>query len=79
MVLMDWNMPGMDGLEAVRHQRAWPDYAGGPATARRLRELLRDAMDREGFMVYEYEWWHYDYKDWRRYRIGTESFESLGR
>ena len=69
----------MPSLYDEMSERAWPDYSGGPAAARRLRELLRDAMDREGFMVYEYEWWHYDYKDWRRYRIGTESFESLGR
>jgi D-alanyl-D-alanine dipeptidase len=51
--------------------RAYPDYTGGPAAARARRELLRDAMEAEGFMVYEYEWWHYDYKDWKHYRIGN--------
>ena len=34
-------------------------------------------MEAEGYMVYEYEWWHFDYKDWRRYRIGNITFEAL--
>jgi D-alanyl-D-alanine dipeptidase len=31
-------------------------------------------MEKEGFTVYDTEWWHFDYKDWPRYRIaeGTE-------
>ena len=58
-------------------ERAYPDYRGGPERARRLRELLRDAMEREGFMVYEYEWWHFDYKDWRRYRVLDVAFSAI--
>jgi D-alanyl-D-alanine dipeptidase len=27
--------------------------------------------------VYEAEWWHFDYKDWQRYRIGNDTFEKL--
>jgi len=34
-------------------------------------------MEAEGFTVYEAEWWHFDYKDWQRYRIGNETFEKL--
>jgi D-alanyl-D-alanine dipeptidase len=26
-------------------------------------------MEAEGFKVYEFEWWHFDYGDWRRYPI----------
>jgi D-alanyl-D-alanine dipeptidase len=58
-------------------ERAYPDYTGGTAAQRKLRDLLRTAMEAEGYMVYEYEWWHFDYKDWRHYRIGTLSFENL--
>jgi len=58
-------------------ERAYPDYQGGTAEQRRLRDLLRAAMEAEGYMVFEYEWWHFDYKDWRRYRIGTLNFEAL--
>ena len=31
-------------------------------------------MEREGFAVYETEWWHFDYKDWPRYAIGNEAW-----
>lgn len=59
-------------------ERAYPDYPGGTAEQRRLRGLLRAAMEAEGYTVYEYEWWHFDYKDWRRYGIGDLRFEELG-
>jgi len=36
-------------------------------------------MEAEGFKVYEAEWWHFDYKDWQRYRIGNERFEMISR
>lgn len=58
-------------------ERAYPDYTGGTAAQRKMRDLLRAAMEAEGYMVYEYEWWHFDYKDWRHYRIGNLSFDSL--
>jgi len=62
----------MPSLYDEMSERAYPDYPGGPAEARRLRDLLRQAMEKEGFSVYEYEWWHFDYQDWRRYRIGNQ-------
>jgi D-alanyl-D-alanine dipeptidase len=51
--------------------RAYPDYPGGTSLQRWHRKLLRDAMEAEGFTVYEAEWWHFDYQDWRKYRIGN--------
>jgi serine beta-lactamase-like protein LACTB len=57
--------------------RAYPNYWGGTSRQRWYRELLRRAMEDEGFTVYEAEWWHFDYKDWKSYRIGNESFEEL--
>ncbi|MGQ0649394.1 MAG: M15 family metallopeptidase [Gemmatimonadaceae bacterium] len=41
--------------------------------------MLRQAMEAEGFRVYEAEWWHFDYQDWRSYRIGNARFEEFGR
>ena len=59
--------------------RSYPDYPGGTSRQRELREILRAAMEAEGFLVYEAEWWHFDYKDWREYRIGNQRFEALGK
>ena len=58
-------------------ERSYADYQGGTAEQRRLRDLLRAAMEAEGFTVYPQEWWHYDYKDWREYPILNLSFSEL--
>jgi serine beta-lactamase-like protein LACTB len=57
--------------------RSWPGYLGGTALGRYHRDLLRRAMEAEGFTVYEAEWWHFDYKDWRKYPIGNRTFEEI--
>lgn len=57
--------------------RSFPAYRGGTSRQRWHRELLRQAMEAQGFTVYEAEWWHFDYADWRRYRIGNRRFEEL--
>jgi D-alanyl-D-alanine dipeptidase len=59
--------------------RSYPDYPGGTSRQRALRELLRDAMEAEGFTVFDAEWWHFDWKDWRQYRIENTRFEDLFR
>ena len=57
--------------------RAFPDYPGGTALARYHRELLRDAMETHNFTVYEAEWWHFDFDDWRSYPIMNLTFEEI--
>jgi D-alanyl-D-alanine dipeptidase len=59
-------------------ERAYPGYAGGTAEQRRVRDLLRRHMEAEGFTVYEYEWWHFDYRDWQSYAIQNVRFEDIG-
>jgi len=59
-------------------ERAAASYAGGTPEARTHRELLRAAMEKEGFRVYPVEWWHFDYKDWRKYPILDLPFSDLG-
>jgi serine beta-lactamase-like protein LACTB len=59
--------------------RAYPDYLGGTSRQRYHRGLLRTAMEDEGFTVYEAEWWHFDYRSWRQYRIMNQRFEDLGK
>jgi serine beta-lactamase-like protein LACTB len=57
--------------------RSYPDYIGGTSLQRWHRDLLRSAMEAEGFDVYDAEWWHFDYRDWRHYPILNVSFEEL--
>ncbi|MGH7719172.1 MAG: serine hydrolase [Gemmatimonadaceae bacterium] len=58
-------------------ERSYPDYPGGTSLQRWHRELLRDAMEEQGFIVYEAEWWHFDYEGWREYPIMNARFEAL--
>lgn len=58
-------------------ERSHINYQGGTDEQRRLRDMLRAAMEAEGFAVFEPEWWHYDYKDWRQYPILNISFEEI--
>jgi len=58
-------------------ERAHPNYGGGTPEQRAARDLLRKAMEAEGFTVNDDEWWHYDYRDWQSYRIGTVMFKDL--
>jgi len=58
--------------------RSFPNYPGGTSLQRWHRELLRHAMESEGFTVFETEWWHFDYKDWQEYPILNIPFEELG-
>lgn len=57
--------------------RAYPTYTGGTAEERANRDRLIRAMEAEGFTVNSDEWWHFDYKDWRLYRIGNAKFGEI--
>src|ERR1700682_5629908 len=58
-------------------ERSHINYACATPEAKHLRELLRAAMEAEGFAVYEPEWWHYDYKDWKEYPIINVKFSEI--
>jgi len=57
--------------------RAYPNYPGGSSLQRWHRDLLRAAMEADGFTVYEAEWWHFDYKDWQQYPILNIRFDQI--
>jgi zinc D-Ala-D-Ala dipeptidase len=59
--------------------RASPKYRGGPQELLARRDLLRAAMEREGFEVDPGEWWHFNYRDWKSYPILDVPFEEIGR
>jgi D-alanyl-D-alanine dipeptidase len=69
-------MPMTGGYDEFS-ERSYPDYPGGTSRQRYHRALLRDAMERHGFTVYEYEWWHFDHELWREYPLGNQTFEEI--
>jgi zinc D-Ala-D-Ala dipeptidase len=67
----------MPSLYDEATERAYANYTGGTAEQRRLRDLLRRHMEAQGFSVYEFEWWHFDYRDWKAYAIQNVRFEDV--
>jgi D-alanyl-D-alanine dipeptidase len=67
----------MTGRYDEMSRRSYADYVGGTSRQRWLRDLLRSQMEAQGFAVYAQEWWHFDYKDWSDYAIGTATFSQL--
>lgn len=56
---------------------AYANYSGGTEQERHRRAILRAAMVKQGFEINPTEWWHFDYKDWRKYPIGNQRFEDI--
>jgi zinc D-Ala-D-Ala dipeptidase len=77
--LADGGAVEMPSLYDEMTERAYPGYAGGTPEQRQHRDLLRAAMEQEGFTVFESEWWHFDHRDWREYPILNLTFAEIGR
>ena len=75
--LRDGRAVEMPSLYDEMSERAYPNYSGASDVARRLRDLLRQHMEAEGFTVFEFEWWHFDYRDWKAYAILNVRFENI--
>ena len=69
----------MPGLYDEMSPRSFPTFPGGTSLQRWHRDLLRKAIESEGFTVDGNEWWHFDYKDWKQYPILNVPFEDLGK
>ncbi|HSN50150.1 MAG TPA: M15 family metallopeptidase [Bacteroidales bacterium] len=67
----------MTGAYDEMSERSYPGYKGGTDEQRRMRDLLRNTMEANGFKVNDYEWWHYDYKDWKMYRVENIPFSEI--
>ncbi len=67
----------MTGQYDEMSERSYPKYRGGTAEQRKMRDLLRSKMEAYGFTVYDYEWWHFDFKDWRLYSIENIPFSKI--
>ncbi|HXK11991.1 MAG TPA: M15 family metallopeptidase [Vicinamibacteria bacterium] len=77
--LADGRPVEMPSLYDEMSERARPGYRGGTPDERARRDLLRSEMEKEGFTVFESEWWHFDYREWREYPILNLSFAEIGR
>ncbi len=67
----------MAGVYDEMSERSYAAYPGGTSLQRWHRELLRHVMEEQGFLVYPFEWWHFDYGDWKKYPILNLTFEQL--
>ncbi len=67
----------MTGVYDEMSERSYPFYPGGTSVQRAHRDLLRHVMEAEGFDVYPFEWWHFDFRDWHHYPILNLTFEQL--
>jgi CubicO group peptidase (beta-lactamase class C family)/D-alanyl-D-alanine dipeptidase len=68
-------MPG--GYDEMS-SRSFPLYVGGTSLQRWRRDLLHDAMEAQGFTVYEAEWWHFDFNGWQDFPISNLEFSQIG-
>ena len=57
--------------------QAWPTAVVSDPVKRRNRDLLIEVMHRNGFTVYEHEWWHFDFNGWKGYEVMDIDFEEL--
>jgi serine beta-lactamase-like protein LACTB len=57
--------------------RANPRWPGGTAHQRWVRDVLRIAMEAEGFTVHPEEWWHFDFDGWREWPVLNRTFDQL--
>src|ERR1700691_953429 len=67
----------MVGVYDEMSERSYPGYPGGTSLQRWHREVLRHAMEDEGFLVYAFEWWHFDFNGWEHYPILNATFDQL--
>jgi D-alanyl-D-alanine dipeptidase len=49
--------------------RAAARFPGGTPSQHRARDFLRHAMESAGFAVNPDEWWHFDFREWKSYRV----------
>jgi D-alanyl-D-alanine dipeptidase len=64
LTLLDWSVGGREVDMGTPYDTFSEEAHFGNATGRtlRYRQLLRHAMESEGFRQYEQEWWHYSFE-----------------
>jgi D-alanyl-D-alanine dipeptidase len=59
------------------NEQAYPDYQGGTAASRAMRDVLIQAMKAERFSVHPREWWHFDCQGFQEYAIMDIPFAEI--
>lgn len=67
----------MPGVYDETSERSYPTYQGGTDEQRQVRDLLRSSMEAQGFTIDEYEWWHFNFQDWKLYGIQDIPFNEI--
>jgi D-alanyl-D-alanine dipeptidase len=58
-------------------ERAHHDYTNLSPEVLNNRKLLKSIMEKNGFTSIQTEWWHFDYKDWKKYPILDVPLEDI--
>jgi zinc D-Ala-D-Ala dipeptidase len=58
-------------------KESWPSSPVNDPEIRKNRETLISVMERNGFRVYEAEWWHFDFIGWEKFEVMNIDFEEL--
>jgi D-alanyl-D-alanine dipeptidase len=58
-------------------ERSYQSYDKCTPLQANNRALLRDVMTNNGFQIYPYEWWHFDFVGWEKYEIMDIDFDVL--
>jgi D-alanyl-D-alanine dipeptidase len=56
---------------------AWPSSPVADPEARKNRQLIIDAMQKQGFRVNGSEWWHFDFRGWKKFEVLDIPFSEL--
>lgn len=58
-------------------KQSWPDYPISDPEIKKNRHTLISIMTKNGFRVYEAEWWHFDFNGWKNFEVMNIDFEEL--
>ena len=58
-------------------KESWPSSPVDDPIIRKNRDTLISVMEKNGFRVYEAEWWHFDFIGWDKFEVMNIDFEEL--
>jgi zinc D-Ala-D-Ala dipeptidase len=58
-------------------ERSYISYEGGTPESRQSRDLLKVAMNEQGFTGIRFEWWHFNYPGWQEYPVLDLTFDQI--